>query len=454
MMADIKNTKAFYNTEIPGDWEVRHFEDIADIDKESLNGSTPKDYEFDYISLSDVDSDDFHIETTRQVFDTAPSRARRIVKQGDILMSTVRPNLQGFSLIRNEVKDLIASTGFAVITAKKCINEYLFQYLFSSGIERQFYQLLVGSNYPAINSSDVRKLKIPLPPLPEQKAIAQVLSTADAAIHTTEKLIAQKELRKKWLMQQLLTGKKRLLNDELGMMNDEWKPIRIGDIFKFIKSYSISREGLQNDDEGSVFCIHYGDIHARYDSLFLDFERQKNIPQLIDENISIEEGNYLQDGDIVMADASEDYEGVGAAVEIKNLIGKKAIGGLHTLVLRADREAISPNFAAYFFSSEKVRNTLRKYATGTSVYSVTKTQIHNLSFIIPNSLKEQTAIAQVLQAADKEISLLKAKAEKMREQKKGLMQVLLTGKKRLNQDFQDSGMNRIKNTVATKSSKS
>lgn len=255
-------------------------------------------------------------------------------------------------------------------------------------------------------------------------------------------------------MQQLLTGKKRLLNDELGMMNDEWKPIRIGDIFKFIKSYSISREGLQNDDEGSVFCIHYGDIHARYDSLFLDFERQKNIPQLIDENISIEEGNYLQDGDIVMADASEDYEGVGAAVEIKNLIGKKAIGGLHTLVLRADREAISPNFAAYFFSSEKVRNTLRKYATGTSVYSVTKTQIHNLSFIIPNSLKEQTAIAQVLQAADKEISLLKAKAEKMREQKKGLMQVLLTGKKRLNQDFQDSGMNRIKNTVATKSSKS
>ncbi|MBK6329955.1 MAG: restriction endonuclease subunit S [Bacteroidetes bacterium] len=72
-------------------------------------------------------------------------------------------------MIRNEVKDLIASTGFAVITTKKCSHEFLFQYLFSSGIDRQFYQLLVGSNYPAINSSDVRKLKIPFPPLSEQK---------------------------------------------------------------------------------------------------------------------------------------------------------------------------------------------------------------------------------------------------------------------------------------------
>lgn len=251
-MAATKNTKAFYNAEIPGDWEVKHFEDVADIDRESLNSSTSKDYVFDYISLSDVDSDDFKIETTRQVFGTAPSRARRIVKKGDILMSTVRPNLQGFSLLRNEVKDLIASTGFAVISANKCSNEYLFQNLFSSGIGRQFYQLLVGSNYPAINSSDVRKLKIPLPPLPEQKAIAQVLSTADAAIHTTEKLIVQKELRKKWLMQQLLTGKKRLKG-----FGGEWKEMHLGEMFserndtKYfdLPLLSIGQNGVYPQDE-------------------------------------------------------------------------------------------------------------------------------------------------------------------------------------------------------------
>ena len=197
-------SKPFFNTTIPIDWDVRHFEDVAEIDKRSLSNSTSKGYKFDYISLSDVDSDDFMIETTKQIFGTAPSRARRIVQNGDILMSTVRPNLQGFSLINGDVKDLIASTGFAVITVNQCINEYLFHYLFSSGISRQFYQLLVGSNYPAINSSDVRKLKIAIPPLPEQRAIAHVLGLMDAAINKNNQLIAQKELQKKWLMQNLL----------------------------------------------------------------------------------------------------------------------------------------------------------------------------------------------------------------------------------------------------------
>lgn len=350
----------------------------------------------------------------------------------EILMANIGANVgETWLMPKLKMPSTIAPNMIVIKTDdSKLLFDFLFFFTHSPVGLSKLKDLVAGGGQPKINKGELKTLTVPIPPLPEQKAIANVLSKADAAIQTTEKLIAQKELRKKWLMQQLLTGKKRL-NDELGIMNDEWKLIRIGEVFKFIKSFSISREGLQNDDDGSVFCIHYGDIHAKYDSSFLDFKIQKNIPQLIDDNISIDEGNYLQDGDIVMADASEDYEGVGSAVEVKNLNGKKAIGGLHTLVLRADKKTISPNYAAYFFSSEKVRNTLRKYATGTSVYSVTKTQIHNLSFIIPNSLKEQTAIAKVLQSADKEISLLKAKADKLREQKKGLMQKLLTGKKRL-----------------------
>jgi len=403
------------------------FGEIVELRKEKFNPETSNE------TKPCLELEHFE-QITGKINGFVPSSDQKSIKnvfyKGDVLFGKLRPYLRKYWLAEF---DGVCSSEVWVLKPrpKEITNEYLFNLIqtndfiqaanVSSGskMPRADWDYIINFPFSIINSKT------------EQKAIACLLSTWDEAIHKTEQLIAQKELRKKWFMQQLLTGKKRILNDELGMMNDEWKPIRIGDVFQFIKSFSISREGLQFESEGSVFCIHYGDIHAKYDSSFLDFAFQKNIPQLVDENLSIDEDIYLQDGDIVMADASEDYEGVGLAVEVKNLNGKKAIGGLHTLVLRANKKILSPCFTSYFFASEKVRNTLRKYATGTSVYSVTKSQIHNLSFIIPNSLKEQTAIAQLLQAADKEISLLKAKAEKLREQKKGLMQVLLTGKVRL-----------------------
>lgn len=407
-MAETKNTKAFYNTEIPSDWEVKHFEDVADIDRDSLNGSTPKDYEFDYISLSDVDSDDFKIETTRQVFASAPSRARRIVKKGDILMSTVRPNLQGFSLIRNEVKDLIASTGFALITAKKCSNEYLFQYLFSSGIERQFYQLLVGSNYPAINSSDVKKLKIPLPTPPEQRAIAQVLSTADAAIHTTEKLIAQKELRKKWLMQQLLTGKKRLKK-----FGGEWKEYSYEKLLKVVKRNF-------DWDENELYKL----ISVRRRSGGIFYREALYGHQILVKTLrTANEGDFLFSKMQILHGAS--------ALVTKEFDGAK-ISGSYIAVVPKEKKQLNMEFFQWYSQTPYFYHQTYISSYGVHIEKMTFDfdTFLQLEMKLP-SYEEQTAIAQVLQAADKEIGLLKAKAEKLREMKKGLMQVLLTGKKRL-----------------------
>lgn len=424
-MAATKNTKAFFNTEIPGDWDVKHFEDVADIDRDSLNGSTPKDYEFDYISLSDVDSDDFKIETTRQVFASAPSRARRIVKQGDILMSTVRPNLQGFSLIRNEVKDLIASTGFAVITSNKCSNEFLFQFLFSSGIERQFYQLLVGSNYPAINSSDVRKLKIPLPPLPEQKVIAQVLSTADTAINTTEKLIAQKELRKKWLMQQLLTGKKRLK----GFENTKWK---IQPLENFIKAI------VREVPKPSTPYLGIG-LRSHGKGTFLKYDEQP-------EKNSMDNFYVVRPNDLIV-NITFAWEQAIAIVRPED-DGALASHRFPTYTFIEDKG--HPDFFRFYILQPRMKFMLQMISPGGAGRNrvMSKSDFIKLEFLLPD-YKEQNAIAQVLQAADKEISLLKAKAEKLREQKKGLMQVLLTGKKRLNRDSLDlriEGLNGAKSS--------
>jgi len=411
-----KNTKPFYNTVIPNDWEVKCFEDIADIDKESLNGKTENDYEFEYISLSDVDSNDLKFDTTKHFFATAPSRARRIVKKGDVLMSTVRPNLQGFLFIKDEVKDLIVSTGFAVITTTKCSNKYLYQYLFSSSIAQQFYRLLVGSNYPAINSSDVKKLKIPLPPLPEQRAIANLLSTWDTAISKHKQLIAQKELLKKWLMQNLLSGKKRLLNEKLNVKNEKWREVRLGDVF-----IRVIRKNTESCDNVVTISAKRGFVKQT------DFFNKKIASLILDNYFLVKKGEFCYNKSY-----SNGYP--WGATKRLNDFDKAVVTTLYICFGIIDESKTDGDYFEQFFEANYLDKGLTKIAheggRAHGLLNVTPSDFFSLKIIIP-SFKEQTAIAQVLQTADKEIKLLKAKTEKLKEQKKGLMQQLLTGKKRL-----------------------
>jgi len=420
--------------EIPSDWEVKALYEIGDVSSGgtpdttneifwngNINWCTPTD-------ITKLNGSKYIGETVVKITNAGlKNSSARLLPIGSVIVCT-RATI-GKAAISN--KEISTNQGFKnIIPNKKANTDFLYYSILNS--ENKLLRLGNGSTFLEISKNDFEKFKISLPPFPEQTAIAQLLSTWDNAITKTQALIAQKEQLKKWLMQNLLTGKMRLkINDELGVINDELKKVNLKDVFQFIKSYSISREGLKiSKDKNSTYCIHYGDIHSLYENDFLDFAKQHNIPQLRNE-ISINETDYLKDGDIIMADASEDYDGVGEAVEVCNLEHRKAIGGLHTIVLRGNTKIISPNYSAYLFSSENVRNKLRKMANGTSVYSVSKSTLHNLSLIIHNSLKEQTAIAKVLQAADKEIQLLKTKCDKLKEQKKGLMQVLLTGKKRL-----------------------
>ena len=197
-----------------GEFNQCRLDELVNIDKNSLGKNTPEDYEFEYISLSDVSTGTISKSLERHVFNSAPSRARRIVKENDLLLATVRPNLKGFAKARKEHDGFVASTGFAVLSAKKDVsNDYVYHYLFSHHLTGQINALVVGSNYPAINSSDVGSLKILCPTLEEQQKIATVLTNADKEIELLEQQLADLQQEKKALMQQLLTGKKRVVVD-------------------------------------------------------------------------------------------------------------------------------------------------------------------------------------------------------------------------------------------------
>lgn len=193
-------------------WKEVRLGDVSDIDANSLGSKTPANFEFDYIALSNVEPGQIVGPLETHIYAEAPSRARRKVSDGDLLVSTVRPNLMGFVRVTEAYAQCIASTGFAVVSPKASVSaSYLFHYLFSHHMESQIHALVVGSNYPAINSSDVKKLKIKMPQFGEQVRIGEILDECDLESSRLNTNLTKLRTEKKALMQQLLTGKRRVV---------------------------------------------------------------------------------------------------------------------------------------------------------------------------------------------------------------------------------------------------
>lgn len=397
-MAAIRNTQAFYNTEIPSDWEIVKVLDFGKV----YTGNTPltsepDNYDGEYLFVSPGDlSDVKYIDKTEKTLSEKGFSTSRKFPKGSVLFTCIGSTI-GKSGIASV--DLTANQQInAIVVNNMNSNEYLY-YQLEINVNR--IKLIAGEQaVPIINKSQFETIKLPKAPLPEQRAIAQVLSTADAAIHTTEKLIAQKELRKKWLMQQLLTGKKRLKGFE-----GEWKKLGAGEIFK-----SITKKGFA-DEELLSATQDRGMIPRTM------LEGRVTMPTTGTEGFKL-----VEIGDFVISLRS--FQG---GLEYSYYRG--LVSPAYTVL--KPKKPINEEFYKQYFKSYEFIGRL-----ATAVIGIRDgKQISYDDFCIVKipypSIEEQTAIAQVLQAADKEIGLLKAKAERLRELKKGLMQVLLTGKKRM-----------------------
>ncbi len=380
-MAETKNTKAFYNTEIPSDWEALRLEDACSHFKSGFGITSEKIAEEGIYPV-------YGGNGLRGFTDT-------FTHEGDFLLIGRQGALCG-NIQRISDKAYISEHAIAVQPNNHNNLDYLAYKLEHKNLNR----LSESSAQPGLAVEKLLRLKIELPPLPEQRAIAQVLSTADAAIHTTEKLIAQKELGKKWLMQQLLMGKKRLKG-----FGGEWKKLGAGEIFK-----SITKKGFA-DEELLSATQDRGMIPRTM------LEGRVTMPTTGTEGFKL-----VEIGDFVISLRS--FQG---GLEYSYYRG--LVSPAYTVL--KPKKPINEEFYKQYFKSYEFIGRL-----ATAVIGIRDgKQISYDDFCIVKipypSIEEQTAIAQVLQAADKEIGLLKAKAERLRELKKGLMQVLLTGKKRM-----------------------
>jgi len=273
---------------------------------------------------------------------------------------------------------------------------------------------------PKLMNDVMKRATVPLPPLQEQRAIATALSDVDALLEELDRLIAKKRDIKQAAMQQLLTGETRLPG-----FDGEWESFRLGDHVTFLKTGTNSRAELQSDgNDASVRYLHYGDIHASKAS-FMD---SSALPFLPSEKAATL--GRLQNGDLIMSDASEDIEGIGKSVEITNVGTADVVAGLHTIAARFSPDVLADGFKAYLQYCPAFITPLRRLAAGTKVYATTRKHVESIEMQLPG-LEEQVAIAHVFKDMDTEIQALEQRRSKTAELKQGMMQELLTGRTRL-----------------------
>ena len=328
-------------------------------------------------------------------------------------------------------------TGFIPRDTNILLPKYFFYWLSTHPIQERITSVSEGTT--GLGNLDIRFLrKIDLAhpeDLLEQNAIVGILSKVDEAIEAVENSIKSAQRLKKSLMQNLLTGKLKpdgtwrseeefYVVEKFGKVPKGWKLKSIGECFDFFPTSSYSRATLNED--GQCLYIHYGDIHIRFDT-FINFN-EKELPCISSKMAARFE--HLKSGDLVISDASEDYDGVGKAVELLNVDNRPVIAGLHTLHLREKDNLFVVGFKGFILMHPKVRNLLLRSSTGIKVYSVSKTELKKIPLPIPPK-KEQVQVIDKLNSANFIITWKKSKIQSLTTLKKSLMQNLLTGKVRV-----------------------
>ncbi|WP_415371925.1 restriction endonuclease subunit S [Patiriisocius sp. Uisw_047] len=201
-----------------------------------------------------------------------------------------------------------------------------------------------------------------------------------------------------------------------------------GSHYSFHTTNSLSRDKL-NYDKGEVRNIHYGDIHTKFQT---HFHLVNEYVPLINEDVDlakIKEDSYCKVGDLVIADASEDYADIGKSIELIDINNEKLLAGLHTFLARPSSESTSVGYISCLLKSWKLRKQIMTIAQGTKVLSLSAGRVSNLKLNIP-TLPEQQKIASFLSAVDNKIQQLTKKKALLEHYKKGVMQQLFSGQLR------------------------
>lgn len=303
---------------------------------------------------------------------------------------------------------------------KKLDSTFLVNYLRSPRVQHVLLTKAGASTIPDLNHKDFYSIDFPLAPLPEQNEIAKILSTWDKAISTTEQLLANSQQHKKALMQQLLTGKKRLLDNNGVRFSGEWKNFPLNKMAEVIVSPVDKKTEL---NEIPVELCNYTDVYYNH-------QITRNITFMKASATKSEIAKYtLLQGDVIITKDSETPGDIAVPALVSEDL-KGVVCGYHLAIIRPNIEFLNGAFLNYLFSMQSTRYYFFTLATGATRFGLSVGGINRARFRVPE-VAEQQKIAAVLSIADQGIAALQQKLDALKQEKKALMQQLLTGKRRV-----------------------
>ncbi len=360
----------------------------------------------------------------------ADNLQKGFAKEEDVLL-THKGTVGEVAIIRkNEFPYLMLTpqvTYYRIKKKNKLSNEFLRSFFLCDDFQKKILDASGGGTRAYVGITAQGNLSINLPPtLLEQQKIANCLSSLDNLITAEIEKLDHFKDHKKGLLQQLFPAKgetKPQFRFPEFKDDGDWEVEPFNDVYSFKITNSFSRDKL-NYEKGKVKNIHYGDIHTKFSSHF-DITKE-NVPYInLDISIDrINKDNYCKEGDLVIADASEDIDDIGKSIEIVNLNQEQILAGLHTFLARPIDDKIKLGFGGHLFKSNGIITQIKKEAQGAKVLGISKGRIANLDVYYPKDLKEQQKIANCLSSADDLIQEQTTKIETLKAHKKGLMQQL------------------------------
>ena len=389
---------------IPEDWELISIKERGCLVKDGINPMLSPNVSFWEYSMPAFDNGK---QPTLSLGEEMHSN-RTIIRDTVLLFNKLNVRQQRVWFVESPSVDSVCSMEFLPYVSKSINLEFLYHYLKTDVVTDYFNGISKGTSnsQKRITPQDFLDYKVILPPIAEQRAIAEALSDVDGLIAALDKKITKKRLLKQGAMQQLITGKKRLPG-----FTDEWVNVQIKQLGKWSKGQPFSKDKINRD--GKNPCIHYGELFS-----------YGEVIETIKSNTDIKPYVKSSGKDVLFPASDVTPIGLGrcSALNVKNVL----LGG-DIIILELTKD--SPAYISYVVNLNKQQIIDR--VTGTTVKHINSNLLGEIKINISTDIKEQQAIATILSDMDKEIADLEAQRDKYRLLKSGMMQKLLTGQIRL-----------------------